>query len=81
MQPLTPEQVAGIRDYVVQHRPNGSPYDIVVEGTTSGEDQLANADLMRRWEEAGATWWIEALWEAPAQEEVLRRIQQGPPGA
>jgi len=81
MQPLIPEQVAGIRDYVVQHRPSGSPYDIVVEGTTPGEDKLANTDLMRRWEEAGATWWIEALWEAPTQEEVLRRIQQGPPGA
>lgn len=80
MQPMTPEQVATIRDYVGQHRAENSPYDIVVEGTTSGEDKAGSAALMRGWEEAGATWWIEALWEAPAQDEVLRRIKQGPPG-
>jgi hypothetical protein len=80
MKPLTPELLISIQEYVGQHRPDGSPYDIVVEGTTSGEDKSASADLIQRWQQAGATWWIEALWEAPAQEDVLRRIQQGPPG-
>lgn len=80
MQPLTPEQLTNIRAEVVKQRPDGSPYDIVVEGTTSGEDQAAGAARMQKWQAAGATWWIEALWEAPAQEDVLRRIKQGPPG-
>jgi len=80
MNPITFEQVATLRDFIQQRRPDGRPYDIVVEGTTSGEDQAGNAALMQRWQAAGATWWIEAMWEAPAPEKVLERIQQGPPG-
>ncbi len=80
MEPLTFEKVAEIRDYVRQHLPEGKPYDIVVEGKTDGADKAAGRELVRRWEEAGATWWIEALWEAPEQAEVFKRIQQGPPG-
>ncbi len=80
MEPLTFEKVAEISQYARQRRPPGTPYDIVVEGTTPGEDRAANAALMAGWEAAGATWWIEALWEAPAQDKVLERIRQGPPG-
>jgi alkanesulfonate monooxygenase SsuD/methylene tetrahydromethanopterin reductase-like flavin-dependent oxidoreductase (luciferase family) len=80
MTPPTFEQIATLRDYARQQRPGGGPYDIVVEGKTSGEDRAGSTALMERWQEAGATWWIEALWEAPSQDEVLRRIQQGPPG-
>jgi hypothetical protein len=80
MQPLTPEQLTTIHDYVGKHRPDGSLYEIVVEGTTSGEDKSACTDLIHCWQKAGATWWIEALWEASTQEDVLRRIKQGPPG-
>lgn len=80
MQPLTFEQVAVLRDYVRQHRMESGPYDIVVEGTTPGEDRAASAELMRQWQDAGATWWIEALWEANSQEDVFKRLQQGPPG-
>jgi hypothetical protein len=79
MQPLTPEQLTTIHDYVSKQRTESSSYDIVVEGTTPGDDKSADADIIHRWQEAGATWWIEALWEAPAQEVVLRRIKQGPP--
>jgi hypothetical protein len=76
-EPVTFEKLSQIRDYVRQHRPDDSPYDIVTEGTTPGEDRSGNIERMRRWEEAGATWWIEALWEAPSQEEVLRRVHRG----
>lgn len=77
---LTFEQVAAIRDYTNQRRRADRPYDIILEGVTTGGDRAGNASLMKRWQEAGATWWIEAQWEAQTQEEVLRRIQQGPPG-
>jgi hypothetical protein len=30
-------------------------------------------------EDAGATWWIEALWDEPDFEKVLSRVRAGPP--
>ena len=80
MEPLNFEKVSLIRDYVRQHRPNGGPYDIIVEGVTQGDARQENAERMKQWQEAGATWWIEALWEAHSLEEVIQRVRQGPPG-
>jgi hypothetical protein len=38
---------------------------------------------VRQWAEAGATWWLEAMWSAPWDKGdlrgVLNRIRQGPP--
>jgi hypothetical protein len=50
-----------------------------VEGETPGDDPEKAAAIIRGREEAGATWWIEAMWSAPELEEVLTRIKQGPP--
>jgi alkanesulfonate monooxygenase SsuD/methylene tetrahydromethanopterin reductase-like flavin-dependent oxidoreductase (luciferase family) len=79
---LTPGDVRDIRAHAAAQR-GEAPYDIVVEGVTPGDDRAAAAAAVRPWAEAGATWWIEALWGAPGEtpdlERVHRRIQQGPP--
>jgi hypothetical protein len=82
----TPEALREMRGYVEANRPaenKGRPFDIVVEGVTPGDDQAAAAEIMRPWAEAGATWWIEALWnlgEGPDPVELIQtRIEQGPP--
>jgi alkanesulfonate monooxygenase SsuD/methylene tetrahydromethanopterin reductase-like flavin-dependent oxidoreductase (luciferase family) len=80
MAPPTYENIARASEYVRQHRPAASPFEIIVEGATSGTDRAADAEKMHHWHEAGATWWIEAHWEAPSLDEVLLRIRQGPPG-
>jgi alkanesulfonate monooxygenase SsuD/methylene tetrahydromethanopterin reductase-like flavin-dependent oxidoreductase (luciferase family) len=76
------EDVDAMRAYVEAQRKGQGPYDIVVEGVTPGDPQQAGA-IVRPWAEAGATWWIEADWEAlngpDAAEATRRRILQGPP--
>ena len=60
----------------------GSNFDIVVEGTTP--DPEKGKEDVAAWQQAGATWWIESMWDAqfkPNPVELLtKRIEQGPPG-
>jgi hypothetical protein len=66
--------------HVAAHRTESTPFDVVVEGTTPGDDPAAAADAVRPWQDAGATWWLEADWDAVDDlERVVRRVRQGPP--
>ena len=77
------DEVRMIKDYVDAHRTASTPFDIVVEGETPGDDPAQGAAIVGEWAAAGATWWIEALWSATEQPDgigrVRRRIEQGPP--
>jgi alkanesulfonate monooxygenase SsuD/methylene tetrahydromethanopterin reductase-like flavin-dependent oxidoreductase (luciferase family) len=79
----TPDDVRAMHEYVAASRSAATPFDLVVEGHTPGDEADRAAEIVRKWAEAGATWWIEALWGDPDQpvdlDAVLRRIQQGPP--
>jgi hypothetical protein len=78
---LTPEKVREMRAHVDEQKP-GEPFDIVIEGTTPGEDPERGADEVRPYAEAGATWWLESMWEGPNSPGELRnRIRGGPPKA
>ena len=52
------------------------PYDIVIEGNGSEHSPAA-------WADAGATWWIESMWDAMGRAEpvlvALDRLHDGPP--
>jgi alkanesulfonate monooxygenase SsuD/methylene tetrahydromethanopterin reductase-like flavin-dependent oxidoreductase (luciferase family) len=78
-----PEDLPEITAYIAAHRSETTPYDIIVEGTTPGDKPDKAAAQIREWQEAGATWWIEALWEANEKkngaELVRERLMQGPP--
>ncbi|MBI5878897.1 MAG: LLM class flavin-dependent oxidoreductase [Chloroflexi bacterium] len=80
----TVDEVRAIRDYVREHRSPDSPFDIIVEGETPGDDLARAAAQVQPWAAAGATWWIESRWMANDQPDVYgvvqRRIAQGPPG-
>ena len=80
---LTPDDLRAMRDYVAANRAEATPFDIVVEGTTPGDDPGRAAAIVRPWAEAGATWWIEALWNEPRDaaglDAVRRRAALGPP--
>ncbi len=76
----TPADVAAIQAYSVQHRASTDPFDIVIEGRTSGDDRDQAATTIRPYADAGATWWIESMWSAPnTPEDVRTRIRLGPP--
>jgi Luciferase-like monooxygenase len=74
------DDVCAMRTYIAAHRTDSTPFDIVIEGETPGDDRQEAARIVRPWAEAGATWWLEALWDADTQDQVRQRIQQGPPG-
>ena len=79
MSAATPDEVHEMSAYVKAQRTETSPFDMVLEGETPGDDPAAAAAIVRPYAEAGATWWIEAMWTAPDEAQVLRRIRQGPP--
>jgi hypothetical protein len=80
---LTPADIPAIKAFIAERRTQASPFDIVVEGQTPGVDPEQAASMVRPWAEAGATWWIEGMWDAlydPDKRSAVReRIQQGPP--
>jgi hypothetical protein len=78
MGPPTPDEIQAMAAFVAGHRTQTTPFDIVVEGETPGDDPEKAAAIVRQREEAGATWWIEAMWSAPELKDVLTRIKQGP---
>lgn len=78
--PLTPDDLRAMRAYVAERRTLTTPFDVVVEGTTPGHDPTQAAAQVRPWAEAGATWWLEAIWTGPNGPDDLRaRLRQGPP--
>jgi len=70
---LTPEDIAGIKAFADQNREPSTPFDIVI---THKFDTLEGS--FAQWQEAGATWLVEELYDA-SKEEVLAKIWQGPP--
>jgi alkanesulfonate monooxygenase SsuD/methylene tetrahydromethanopterin reductase-like flavin-dependent oxidoreductase (luciferase family) len=77
---VTPEIVRSIADYAATHRTSAAPFDIIWEGTTSGDDPARAAAEIVPWQAAGLTWWLENVWQQPDDVEGMRRrIQQGPP--
>jgi hypothetical protein len=78
-----PVEIRAMKAYIDEHRQLTTPFDIVVEGETSGTDRARALEIIQPWAEAGATWWIEALWSANGQEDglnkVIARLEQGPP--
>ena len=77
---ITPDSIRAMKAFVDEHRRATTPFDIVVEAVTPGDDRAKAAAIVRPFAEAGATWWIESTWMMPGEVDVqLARIRQGPP--
>jgi alkanesulfonate monooxygenase SsuD/methylene tetrahydromethanopterin reductase-like flavin-dependent oxidoreductase (luciferase family) len=74
------EAVAWLREERAANGLTMDGYDVVMEGNTEpGPDAVA---LVRDWEQAGATWWLEANWLVDAASAVgwcRERLRAGPP--
>lgn len=79
----TPDELRAARAYIAEHRKLDTPFDIIVEGETPGDDRAAGRAKVAPWINAGATWWLETLWQMPPNSDpkarIFERIRQGPP--
>ncbi|HEY7781588.1 MAG TPA: LLM class flavin-dependent oxidoreductase [Ktedonobacterales bacterium] len=78
-QDVTPDDIQAMRTYITEHRALTTPFDIVMEGETPGDDPARAAAIVRPFAEAGATWWTESMWSARDTTPIRTRILQGPP--
>ena len=78
--PLAAADVSELRAYATANSTGDRRFDIALEGTTPVGDHQAGVDKVEPLAEAGATWWIESMWETPGGVDAVRaRIAQGPP--
>ncbi len=75
---VTPKDMSEMKAFVAANRTLTTPFDIVASGKTDGLNKAQQRDELWPWVEAGATWWIEGLWNE-SEEAVTERIRQGPP--
>lgn len=63
-------------------RSNSAPLDIITEGETPPDDPARATDIVRPYAEAGATWWLESIWEyegVTRNYDMRTRVRSGPP--
>jgi hypothetical protein len=78
--PITPQDILEMKAYIDQHRSVDTSFDVIMEGSTPGADPVQADAIIRPYAQAGVTWWLESMWQAPSLKPVLERIQQGPLG-
>ena len=76
---ITPDHVREMRDYIKKTRSTNSPFDIIIEGKTPGDDPETTESIIRPFADAGATWWIESNWIATDLNQIKARVKKGPP--
>ncbi len=80
---ITPADIQAIKAFVQEQRALSTPFDIIWEGDTPGDNPKQACEIVRPWAEAGVTWWLESVWHTPETEGGLEgmraRVRQGPP--
>ncbi|MFJ4095266.1 LLM class flavin-dependent oxidoreductase [Kitasatospora sp. NPDC089913] len=78
---MPPADLAAVVSYVRAQRPSPEqPFDVVMEGRTSGVHRAADALVVAPYRAAGLTWWVEKLgWFSGPVDLVRTRIGAGPP--
>jgi alkanesulfonate monooxygenase SsuD/methylene tetrahydromethanopterin reductase-like flavin-dependent oxidoreductase (luciferase family) len=79
----TPDDLRAMAAFVAERRTLTTPFDIVIEGETPGEDREQATGIVQRWADVGATWWLECVaagaYKRGGLGGVRTRIAQGPP--
>ena len=77
---MTPADIAAMKAFIDAERGKTTPFDILTEGETPGDDRERAAAIVRPVADAGATWWMETRWLGNNSPDELRaRLRQGPP--
>jgi alkanesulfonate monooxygenase SsuD/methylene tetrahydromethanopterin reductase-like flavin-dependent oxidoreductase (luciferase family) len=81
--PANSEEIRDMKVFIDANRTEHTPFDIIMDGETPGDDIEKAKPVIRQWADVGITWWIETRWNEPrnsnGQEVVHKRILQGPP--
>ncbi|EFH84992.1 LLM class flavin-dependent oxidoreductase [Ktedonobacter racemifer] len=78
----TPEEIRVRKAEIEALRLSSIPLDIITEGETPHDDPERAAAIVRPYAEAGATWWLESMWEwegVTRNYDMRMRIRSGPP--
>lgn len=82
-EPMTPDDIRAMKEWIDARRTAATPFDIVWEDDTPGDAPEAAAEAVKPWADAGVTWWLESVWNAPRSAAgvagMRQRIEQGPP--
>ena len=79
---VEPEDIREIKSWILENRTLKTPFDIIIEGKTPVKERENWHDTVSPYHEAGATWWIEAMWYVSSKDgdkPLLERIRAGPP--
>ena len=76
--PVSPEELREVKNYIFRQSPNKQHYDIVAAGV-SYKNAIRQNNLLKSYENSGATWWIESLEPYRTPEKALQIIKNGPP--
>jgi hypothetical protein len=76
---IAPSKISEMKEFIDVNRDQATPFDIIMEGQTPGDDRQKAGAILSSYRDVGVTWWIEALWEMQEPEKLLTRIKQGPP--
>jgi len=79
---VEPEDIREMKEWILENRTLKTPFDIIIEGKTPVDKRDNWRDIVIPYYEAGATWWIEVMWDLTSKdgdEPLLERIRAGPP--
>jgi hypothetical protein len=78
--PITPEVIREITAYITSQRVKKTPFDICKFGETEGKDLSDERAVVKEYQAAGATWWIETIYSGRGtMKKIQERIALGPP--
>ncbi len=82
IQERNPDELRERKAAIEALRSSPSPLAIITEGETPPDDPARAAAIVRPYAEAGATWWLESMWELEGvtrNYDMRTRIRSGPP--
>jgi alkanesulfonate monooxygenase SsuD/methylene tetrahydromethanopterin reductase-like flavin-dependent oxidoreductase (luciferase family) len=78
----SPEELRERKAAIEALRTSPLSFDIITEGETPHDDPARAAAIVRPYTEAGATWWLESMWEwegVTRNYDMRMRVRSGPP--
>jgi len=78
--PITPEVIRKMKEIIFAQRQSDAPFDIIKYGVTDGKNPANDRALAKKYEKAGATWWIDEIFTSRGTlKKIQKRIATGPP--